>query len=56
VTTSGAVDTITLLKRANPTLDANVLNTVKTWRYRPWMANNTPVPFCYPMNFDFKTE
>jgi periplasmic protein TonB len=56
VATSGAVESVTLLKRAHPTLDANVLTTVKTWRFRPLMANGNPVPFCYFANFEFKSE
>jgi outer membrane biosynthesis protein TonB len=53
---SGAVDTVTLLKRAHPTLDNNVVTTVKTWRYRPLTANGTPVPFCYFLNHQFESE
>jgi protein TonB len=53
---SGAVDTVTLLKRAHPTLDNNVVSTVKTWRYRPLTANGTPVPFCYFLNHQFESE
>lgn len=53
---SGAVDGVTLLKRAQPTLDDNVVKTVKGWRFRPMTANNTPVPFCYVGQFDFKSE
>jgi protein TonB len=53
---SGAVDSVTLLKRAQSTLDDNVVKTVKGWRFRPMTANNTPVPFCYVGQFDFKSE
>ncbi|MEO8214643.1 MAG: energy transducer TonB [Myxococcales bacterium] len=56
VNTSGAVESVTLLKRAHPTLDTNVAATVKTWRFRPLMANGIPVPFCYFGQFDFKSE
>jgi protein TonB len=53
---SGAVDTVTLMKRAEPTLDNNVIAAVKAWRFRPLMANGTPAPFCYFGRFDFKAE
>ena len=43
-------------KRADPTLDNNVVAKVKTWRFRPLMANGTPVPFCYFGRFEFKSE
>jgi len=56
VGTSGAVDTVVVLKHAHPTLDSNVVSTVKTWRFRPLMANGNPLPFCYFANFDFSSE
>jgi periplasmic protein TonB len=56
VTTSGAVDRVTLSKGADPLLDDGVLATVKTWRYRPLAADNVPVPFCYPAVFEFKPQ
>jgi protein TonB len=56
VGTSGAVEAVTVLKHGHPTLDNIVMTTLKTWRYRPLTANGRPVPFCYPANFQFKTE
>jgi periplasmic protein TonB len=57
VTTTGAVDRVTLMKGADSVLDAGVLTTVKdSWRFRPLFANNTPVPFCYPATFEFKSH
>lgn len=56
VTTAGGVDKITLMKGADSLLDTNVLTTVKTWRFRPLLANNAPVPFCYPATFEFKSH
>jgi len=53
---SGAVETVTLQKRAEPTLDGNVMSTVKSWRFKPLTANGTPVPFCYFGRFEFKSE
>jgi protein TonB len=56
VTASGNVDKVTILKGADALLDDGVVRTVKTWRYRPFMANSTPAPFCYPQPFEFRTE
>jgi periplasmic protein TonB len=53
---SGTVDSVVVLKHANPTLDGNVVSMVKTWRFRPLMANGNPLPFCYFANFDFSSE
>ena len=56
VTPSGTIDKVTILKGADPLLDGGVLSMVKTWHYRPYMANSTPIPFCYPMNFEFRGQ
>ncbi|MES1171784.1 MAG: energy transducer TonB [Bacteroidota bacterium] len=56
VAAAGAVESVTLLKRAEPTLDNNVVTRVKTWRFRPLMANGTPAPFCYFGRFEFKSD
>jgi TonB family protein len=56
VSTTGNVDKVTLMKGADSLLDEGVLSTVKTWRFRPLLANNTPVPFCYPATFEFKAH
>lgn len=56
VSTTGAVQTVTLMKKSDPLLNDSVERTVKTWRYRPLFANNTPVPFCTLASFDFKSH
>jgi hypothetical protein len=43
-------------KGADPLLDDGVIATVKTWRYRPLVANDVTVPFCYPALFEFKSQ
>jgi protein TonB len=53
---SGTVDAVTLQKRAEPTLDNNVLSAVKGWRFQPMTANGTPIPFCYFGRFEFKSD
>ena len=53
---SGTVEAVTLQKRAEPTLDSNVMTAVKAWRFKPMTANGTPVPFCYFGRFEFKSE
>jgi protein TonB len=56
VTTGGTVDKVTLMKGADSLLDASVLTRVKSWKFRPLLANNVPVPFCYPATFEFKSH
>jgi hypothetical protein len=56
VSTTGAVYRLTIMKRSRTVLDDSVINTVKTWRYRPMTVNDRPVPFCYPVRFEFRSE
>ena len=56
VSTAGGVEKVTLMKGADSLLDESVLSKVKTWRFRPLLANNVPVPFCYPATFEFKSH
>ena len=57
VGTSGAVESVTVLKRAHPVIDQNLITTLKqTWRYKPWTVNGAAVPFCYSPNFEFTIE
>jgi TonB family protein len=56
VSATGGVASVTLTKASNTVLDAAVVDTVKTWLYRPMTVNNTPVDFCYPVRFEFRSE
>ncbi|SRR6266540_203965 len=56
VTTAGAVDKVTIMKGVDPLLDDGVVSTVKTWRFRPYMANNLPIPFCFTNMFEFRPQ
>ena len=53
---TGAVSSVIIVKKADPQLDANVVSVVKNRRYRPFMANNAPVPFSYFERFEFKAD
>jgi len=52
----GTVDSVSILKGTDPTLDKNVVSAVKGWRYRPLLADNNAVPFCYFGRFEFKSN
>jgi len=56
VSRAGAVDGVTIIQGADPLLDRNVIAAVKAWRYRPLLANDTAVPFCYSGRFEFKSD
>lgn len=56
VSAGGTVETVDLMKRADPTLDKNVIEAVRGWRYKPLIAGETAVPFCTFVRFEFRTE
>lgn len=53
---TGAVDGVTLMKKADPLLDANVESAVRNWRYSPLLVGSAPAPFCYVARFEFKAD
>jgi protein TonB len=56
VSTSGSVDSVTLMKRADALLDEGVVATEKACRYKPLMAGGLAVPFCYIARYEFKGQ
>ena len=56
VSKAGQVDSVSILKGTDPTLDNNVVKAVKGWLYRPLLADNNAVPFCYFGRFEFKAN
>lgn len=56
VSSAGSVDTVDVMKRADPLLDANVVSAVKNWRYKPLISGETAVPFCTFVRFEFRSE
>ena len=56
VSKTGTVDSMSILKGSDTALVRNVVNAVQGWRFRPLMANNVVVPFCFLANFEFKAN
>jgi TonB family protein len=56
VSKTGTVDSMSIVKGSEKALVQNVVNAVKGWRFRPLMANNAVVPFCFFANFEFKAN
>jgi protein TonB len=56
VTASGAVESVTLMKRADALLDEGVVGSEKACRYKPLLAGGLPVPFCYIARYEFKGQ
>ena len=51
VNEAGNVSGVTLMRHMAMGMDASVVDTVKTWRFRPFVYNGRAVPFCYISNF-----
>ena len=54
VSKTGTVDSMSISKGSDMALAPHVVNAVKGWRFRPLLANNVAVPFCFFANFEFK--
>lgn len=56
VSVTGTVDKVTIMKSTDSLLDGGVIDTVRrNWRFRPYLANAMPIPFCTIKDFEFKT-
>jgi protein TonB len=53
ISREGTVESVTILKGADRQLDESVVKTVKSWRFRPYLANGAPVPWCSFKRFLF---
>jgi protein TonB len=48
----GDVDGVTILKSAHPLLDERIVMAIRTWRYRPYLLDGRPVPFCTNIRYE----
>jgi protein TonB len=56
VSRAGVVDSVTLLKGADPLLDGGVVSSAKACRYTPLTVGGTTAPFCYIARYEFKGQ
>lgn len=52
---SGRVTSVDVRQGVSATIDAQVVGTVRGWRFSPMTINGHPVPFCYPAVFVWKS-
>jgi protein TonB len=48
----GHVDDVKIIKGADPTVDPNIISTLKTWRFKPAVVDGRPVPFCTTYRYE----
>jgi protein TonB len=56
VSAQGNVEKLTLMQASDPLANEEALRVLRTWRFRPFLVNGTPAPFCYPQLVEFRTE
>lgn len=52
VSTQGTVSEVKVLRGADPAIDPQIPTVLGRWRYRPYMIDGQPVPFCYTIRYD----
>jgi outer membrane biosynthesis protein TonB len=56
ITAEGQVYDVTLRQSATPALDALVVATLRTWRYRARLVGGKPTAFCHPMVLHYDVD
>ena len=51
VSEKGEVTHVEILKYSDPALDNQFPMVIPRWRYKPYIVDGRPTPFCYPMNY-----
>jgi periplasmic protein TonB len=51
VTAQGSVSRVDVLKRSERAIDQQLPIVMGKWRYKPYLVDGKPTPFCYPLNY-----
>jgi hypothetical protein len=51
VSEKGEVTSVKILKYSDPALDTQFPIVIPRWRYKPYIVDGRPTPFCYPMDY-----
>lgn len=52
----GNVKSATLVKKADPLIDDQIVEKVSTFRYKPYSLDGRPVPFCYVLRYSIAAQ
>jgi hypothetical protein len=50
------VESVKILRGADPILDPIIAETLQRWRYHPYTVNGRPVPFCTSVRYEITTR
>jgi hypothetical protein len=53
VSARGRVQSVEVVRGLDRLINAQVIDTIRTWRLLPYRLDGRPVPFCYPIRFLF---
>jgi len=56
VTAQGSVQSVSVLKSADKLVDGEWTNLLKTLQHRPYSIGGRPVPYCYPMRLEVRSQ
>lgn len=56
VTREGTVSNVRIVKSLHPEGDPEIVQKIRGWRYRPYMINSLPQPFCYMLHYKWTTS
>jgi protein TonB len=56
VTAQGSVQNVQVLKSADPLVDKDWVALLKTLQHRPYSIGGRPVPYCYPMRLEVRSQ
>ena len=51
VNADGSVSSVKLLRPSIPVIDLQIPQVIPRWKYKPYLVEGKPSPFCYPMNY-----
>lgn len=52
VSETGAIRSLQILRRSIPVLDRQLPAVIARWRYRPYLVDGQPTPFCYMLRYN----
>jgi len=56
VDASGTVSSTKIVRKADPSLDSQIEQAIRAWKYKPSVINGKPVPFCYMVRYEIAVQ
>ena len=56
VTAQGSVKSVTIVTGSIPVVDAQIPAVIPRWKYRPYLVDGKPEPFCYVTRYSIEVK